>query len=68
MANLRALVSRLWPFLDRRQEMKISRILVDRLSIQTHDFEQVVSTLSGGNQQEVILGRWLQRSPHRGGQ
>jgi ABC-type sugar transport system ATPase subunit len=63
MANLNALVSRVWPFLDRRQEMKISRTLVDRLSIQVHDFEQAVATLSGGNQQKVILGRWIQRSP-----
>ena len=63
LANLKALVSRVWPFLDRKRELQIGRNLVDRLSIRVHTFEQTVQTLSGGNQQKVILGRWIQRSP-----
>ena len=63
LANLKALVSGVWPFLDRRQELRVGRNLVERLNIRIHGFEQAVQTLSGGNQQKVILGRWIQKSP-----
>ena len=36
---------------------------VRRLHIVTPDFGLPVSSLSGGNQQRVVLGRWLARSP-----
>jgi len=32
---------------------------ISQLSIMTDDFERYVSTLSGGNQQKVVLARWL---------
>jgi ribose transport system ATP-binding protein len=34
-----------------------------RLSIKARDFEQEVSGLSGGNQQKVLLGRWMATQP-----
>jgi ABC-type sugar transport system ATPase subunit len=63
LANLRALVSRAWPFIDLKKELDVGRSLVDRLNIKVHGLEQAVATLSGGNQQKVILGRWIQKSP-----
>ena len=33
--------------------------IVDILSIKTHSIDSVVNTLSGGNQQKVVVGRWL---------
>jgi ABC-type sugar transport system ATPase subunit len=36
---------------------------VAQLGIKTPDIEAAVGTLSGGNQQKVILGRWLNASP-----
>jgi len=63
LANLNALISRVWPFLDRKKETRIGVELVERLNIKIHDSEQAVKTLSGGNQQKVVLGRWIQRSP-----
>ena len=37
--------------------------LVDRLRIKTPSAEQEVGKLSGGNQQKVVLARWLARKP-----
>ncbi len=34
-----------------------------QLAIKFHDVEQVVSSLSGGNQQKVLLARWLATHP-----
>jgi ABC-type sugar transport system ATPase subunit len=35
--------------------------VVQRLRIKTSDVQQPVSALSGGNQQKVVIGRWLER-------
>lgn len=35
--------------------------MVDKLSIATPSIEQVVKNLSGGNQQKVVIGKWLVR-------
>lgn len=37
--------------------------LVERMSIRMHGVEDPVSTLSGGNQQKIAIGKWLTRSP-----
>lgn len=37
--------------------------LVRRMSIRMHGVEDPVSTLSGGNQQKIAIGKWLARSP-----
>jgi simple sugar transport system ATP-binding protein len=36
---------------------------VKELSIKTPDPENIISTLSGGNQQRVVLAKWLARNP-----
>lgn len=36
---------------------------IDRLTIKTNDPELPVSSLSGGNQQKVVLAKWLASSP-----
>ena len=36
---------------------------VQEMTVNTSDMHRMVSTLSGGNQQKVILGRWLATSP-----
>lgn len=33
--------------------------MVKALSIKTHDIDTVIGTLSGGNQQKVVVGKWL---------
>ena len=44
-------------------ERRIAGALVDRLRIRTPSLDASVSNLSGGNQQKVVLGRWLARRP-----
>jgi ribose transport system ATP-binding protein len=45
------------------KERTTSRELVDRLRVKTPSIYQVVGLLSGGNQQKVVLGKWLARTP-----
>lgn len=40
-------------------ERALADAMVDRLGIVVADIDQPVSTLSGGNQQKVVIGRWL---------
>ncbi|SHO65953.1 ribose transport system ATP-binding protein [Pseudoxanthobacter soli DSM 19599] len=37
--------------------------MMRRLDVRAADFGQAIGALSGGNQQKVILGRWLARDP-----
>jgi ribose transport system ATP-binding protein len=48
--------------LDTEGERRIAR-LIDRLSLTCGSFDSPVATLSGGNQQKVVLAKWLALSP-----
>jgi ribose transport system ATP-binding protein len=48
-------------FLRPEAERAAARALVSRLGIKCASVEQPVGELSGGNQQKVVLGRWLDR-------
>ncbi len=56
------LVSRLG-LLDPRREQKIASEYSSRLRVRSSGVGQVVSALSGGNQQKVVLGKWLATNP-----
>ena len=45
--------------LDLRAERRLAQRLVDRLGIRAASLDQQVVDLSGGNQQKVVLARWL---------
>lgn len=42
-----------------KQEVSLFNQLVPRLRLKYHSSEQAISSLSGGNQQKVLLSRWL---------
>jgi ABC-type sugar transport system ATPase subunit len=62
--TLRAL-SRFTPrgFVDDRAEREAARSIVDDLAIKASSLGQPVRTLSGGNQQKVVVGKWLLARP-----
>jgi ribose transport system ATP-binding protein len=50
--------------IDRRRERSLVRSIVERLQVRPSDPDRRVSTLSGGNQQKVLIGRWLLADSH----
>ena len=48
---------------DFARETAVAAEMVERLSVRCSDLDQLVSTLSGGNQQKVVIGKWLATEP-----
>lgn len=47
------------PIIDAAQERQEAKRYVDDLAIRTPSMDHLVETLSGGNQQKVVLARWI---------
>ncbi|MFI0846875.1 sugar ABC transporter ATP-binding protein [Mesorhizobium sp. IMUNJ 23232] len=52
-----------WGFLSISKEEEIAAREIRALAVKTPTSKTRVSTLSGGNQQKVVLARWLARNP-----
>lgn len=50
-------------YIPMKKQQEISQKYIDLLSIKTPSMEQRIDNLSGGNQQKVILARWLATDP-----
>ena len=50
-------------FVRQRAESLLCRKAIDRMHIKTASDDSLVVTLSGGNQQKVVLGKWLATEP-----
>ena len=50
-------------FLDSRRERRVAAEEVARFRVKTHSIEKRAGDLSGGNQQKVVLGKWLATKP-----
>jgi rhamnose transport system ATP-binding protein len=50
-------------FIDRAAERKLADEGVKRFAVKTSSLEQVAGKLSGGNQQKIVLGKWLANRP-----
>ena len=51
-------------FVDRRAEWNETLALADALSVKARSINTPVSLLSGGNQQKVVIAKWLARTPN----
>ncbi len=61
MSVLRAI--RAGMFISRREESNLAASTIRQLNIRSYSMEQVVNKLSGGNQQKVVVGKWLASKP-----
>ncbi len=62
MLNLKAVrINRFLSLLSRKKMSKISNQVVDRLQVKTPSVHTAVINLSGGNQQKVVIGKWVTR-------
>ena len=50
-------------FVNKEKEISITKEYVDNLDIRTPSYYQLLGNLSGGNQQKVVIGRWLATKP-----
>ncbi|MCS4244794.1 ribose transport system ATP-binding protein [Rhizobium sp. BIGb0125] len=60
LANMEAVSSK-FGVIDFAKHNEIARKYVDLLNVKTPSIEQTVRLLSGGNQQKIIIGKWLFR-------
>ncbi|MGD9091529.1 MAG: sugar ABC transporter ATP-binding protein, partial [Anaerolineales bacterium] len=52
-----------WTFINFSKADKLARQFVSKLDIRTPSLRQLVGYLSGGNQQKVVIARWLTLNP-----
>jgi ABC-type sugar transport system ATPase subunit len=50
-------------FIKRREERSMAAKAIQQLNIRAYGTEQVVGKLSGGNQQKVVVSKWLASNP-----
>jgi ABC-type sugar transport system ATPase subunit len=53
---------RRWGLMNHRQEAHEAEVLFARLNVKAPSIETPVASLSGGNQQKVVMAKWLART------
>lgn len=51
------------PFVDAKEENRRSQAMFDKLRVKAPSIHTKINTLSGGNQQKVVLSKWLVKTP-----
>jgi ribose transport system ATP-binding protein len=51
-------------FIESKKEKDFAAETVKKLRIKSSSYEQTVGSLSGGNQQKVVIGKWLAQNPN----
>jgi putative multiple sugar transport system ATP-binding protein len=62
LANLKKLLKSI--YIDENEEVTVAKKFFNEVKMKAHSIEQVVGTLSGGNQQKVSLAKWLFAEPN----
>jgi len=64
LANLEKIVrSPLLPLIDGQKRKTLAEAIMRDLAVKTDSIDKAVGKLSGGNQQKVVIGRWLLKRP-----
>jgi ABC-type sugar transport system ATPase subunit len=63
IANTKAILNSTNFFLSYKKEKSFCNEYINKLDIKVTGLEQKIETLSGGNQQKVILARWVSNDP-----
>jgi rhamnose transport system ATP-binding protein len=50
-------------FIDRLGERRLADTAIKRFSVKTSSLDEIAGRLSGGNQQKIVLGKWLANNP-----
>ncbi len=50
-------------FIDRASERRMAEEGVTRFGVKTSSVDEIAGRLSGGNQQKIVLGKWLANNP-----
>ncbi|SDN71783.1 multiple monosaccharide ABC transporter ATP-binding protein [Alkalicoccus daliensis] len=61
IANLKSIAKR--NVLNLHKEVKLAESLKEKMNVKTPSIEQITGNLSGGNQQKVVLGKWINTNP-----
>ena len=56
-------INRWLPFIGTKKSAQITQEAIERLRIKTSGVNEQILNLSGGNQQKVVIGKWLKRKP-----
>ncbi len=62
LPNLKSLLNK-WKLVSRDQERSLAETMINRLQIKVSGPQQIIGTLSGGNQQKVVFAKWLATKP-----
>ena len=63
ISSLETISTQLTGVINAAKERELVAKYVKQLGVKTHSIETIIGTLSGGNQQKVILGKWLNATP-----
>ena len=63
ISSLQTISTRLLGVINESRERTLVEKYVTELGVKTPNIDAIIGTLSGGNQQKVILGKWLNASP-----
>lgn len=63
VANLPAYRKNAFGFMDKKKEQEVCEKNIGELHVKTSSLKKKVQHLSGGNQQKVVIAKWLNRSP-----
>jgi simple sugar transport system ATP-binding protein len=56
-------VSNKFGIIKRKVQQNVAKDVVEKLRIKTKDILTRISELSGGNQQKIVLGKWIETNP-----